>query len=174
MNSGYGSGHFRVVADRLPSENTELALIGKLPQISEVITFNPMLIPPALNSIRDLRVLAAKLQADLLLIYTLDVVVYAEKQPTGMLDALTFDLFADQGLEAKTRTTGMLVDVRTGHIYGLLSGEGSAGQEHVPFRKVSDTDSLRQHSEQESYRQFVADFSRLWQSVLQAHASMRN
>ena len=167
-NSGYGSGRYSVVPPSGGGEDAELARLAALPQIAAVQGFNRMLLPPTLNSIRDLRVIAAKLQADLLLIYTTDIGVRSNSESGGPLATATFGLLKDKTTEMTATTSGILVDVRTGFMYGLIDSKGDAAQTrtvfHVSNRKESQ--ALQARSEQKSLGQFVGEFERLWGGVL--------
>lgn len=165
-NSGYGSGRYSVLAPQ--REDAELMRMADLPQVSAVLTFNPMLLPPALNSVRDMRVIAAKLQADLLVIYTIDTSFLVENERVSPLGKITFGLLGDKNVQVRAATAGMLVDVRTGYIFGLINAHGQWVEKRDAFHITDrdEADRSRQQADQESLRQFVDDFARLWQSVL--------
>jgi hypothetical protein len=167
-NSGYGSGRFSVIAARDIEQEADIARIAALPMVDGVVCFNRMLLPPTLGSIRDLRVIAAKLQADVLLVYTLDTVFRTREGEATPLSTLSFGWLEDKEVDVASNVSGMLVDVRSGFVYGLLNttAQKTKREAFSEFSNQQEIDAFRLQSEQVSYSQFIDQFEQLWQDVL--------
>ena len=71
-NNSYGSGRYSVVTVRDIEDDSAFDTISNLPEVAGLAALNRLLISPNLNSIKDLRLSAARLKTDLLLSYTVD------------------------------------------------------------------------------------------------------
>jgi hypothetical protein len=70
-NQCYGRGQFCVVTTRDAEPEAAFERISKLPQVADLALMNRLLLPATLQSNRDLRIAAATLKTDMLLVYTL-------------------------------------------------------------------------------------------------------
>src|SRR5215212_4286903 len=70
--TGWGRGAYCVITERDVEADTDMDKLDKLPQVRGVAPLNRLLLPELLQSDYELRQAAAKLHADILLVYTLD------------------------------------------------------------------------------------------------------
>src|SRR5437667_6268059 len=68
----YGQGRYSVITVKEVEEDADIARLAKLPQIGGLITISTLLLPASLQSDRELREAAARLKADMVLLYTFD------------------------------------------------------------------------------------------------------
>jgi hypothetical protein len=68
----YGQGRYSVITVKEVEEDADIERIAKLPQIGGLITISTLLLPSSLQSDRELREAAARLKADMVLLYTFD------------------------------------------------------------------------------------------------------
>jgi len=87
----YGTGRYSVVTTREVEEEVQIDRIAKLPQIAGITGLNRMLLPEKLQGDREIREAAARLQADLVFIYTFDTVFF-EKDLARPLTVITLGL----------------------------------------------------------------------------------
>ena len=69
---GHGRGRFSVITVRDVETQQDLERIAALPEVSQVVPLNRLLLSDRLESERPLRLAAAALHADMILVYTLD------------------------------------------------------------------------------------------------------
>ncbi len=167
-NSGYGSGRYSVVGTQGEGAHEALARIAAEPAVASVVCLNALMLSPVLNSIRDLRVLAAKLQFDAVLVYTVDTEFTVAKEQVGPWSTISFGWLAKEQATVTSQASGMLVDVARGRIYGLLDGNARNVWEAGAFSHVKDSqvDQARLRAEQAAYGSFLDDFDRLWIDLL--------
>jgi hypothetical protein len=68
----YGHGRYSVIFAKEVEDDSDFERIGKLPQVGGLITLSSLLLPQNLDSDRELREAAARLKADMVLLYTFD------------------------------------------------------------------------------------------------------
>jgi hypothetical protein len=119
---GLGKGEFSVVSPQELPNAAQTEALEHWPAVDKVMVLNEHLLPERLKSLDDLRLVAAKMQADVLMIYTLDTGFEvdghafgaAAKVPLGKQPA------AEDGIVSSA--TSVLIDVRTGYRFGTLTG----------------------------------------------------
>ena len=77
-----GTGRYSVITTREAGEQTQIDRIAALPQVSGVTGINRLLLPAKLETDRELRAAAARLQADLLLLYPFDTAFSTRTWPS--------------------------------------------------------------------------------------------
>ena len=71
-SAGYGTGKFSVVPTQELVSDADMEGLDHWPSVAGVVPINRLLLPAQLESLEDLRVAAAKLHADVILVYTVD------------------------------------------------------------------------------------------------------
>ncbi|HEX8914789.1 MAG TPA: hypothetical protein VF796_20725, partial [Humisphaera sp.] len=71
-SEGWGSGRYSLVTTRDVEEPAQVDRLGRLPGVFGIAPLNRLLLPAELKTDLELRQAAAKLHADMLLVYTLD------------------------------------------------------------------------------------------------------
>ena len=169
-NNSYGSGRYSVVTTRDIEEEADFEKILKLPMVAGVAPLNRVLLSSQLDSIKDLRISAARLKADLLLIYSVDTAFHIESTPLGPLSLVTLGTLPNKKAFVSSTTSGALIDVRTGYIYGATESTEREEQRANLWSTQDAIDEARIESERASFKSFVAGFEKLWQSVLDQYA----
>ncbi len=165
-NSGYGSGRFSVVTTRDVEEEADFQKISDLAMVSGVAPVGRLLLPPNLNSIKDLRIAAARLKTDLILIYSIDTVFHVEGTPLGPLSAITLGFLPNKKAFVSSTTSGALIDVRTGFVYGVAEATEREEQRTTIWNSQDAIDKARIDSEKASFDSFINEFEKLWKSTL--------
>jgi len=70
--TGFGEGRYSVVLDRNEASERVLQQLGSLEGVASIGPLNRLLLPTRMDSVQSLREAAAKLRADMLLLYTFD------------------------------------------------------------------------------------------------------
>lgn len=165
----YGTGSFSVVTTRDVESEDDLQRIAALDNVAAVAPITRLILPQELNTIKDLRLGAARLKADLLLIYTLDTRFNVESTSLGPLSAVTLGFLPNKEAFVSATTSALLVDVRTGFIYGTAESSARESQRASVWSTEAAIDEARQLAERNSFKQFVGEFETLWHATLQEH-----
>lgn len=139
------------------------------PQLAQTAKLNRLLLPQNAQNLADLRKSAARLRADMLLLYTLETRFKVENKTVSPLTTLSLGFFNSKNAQVQSSAAAMLVDVRTGFIYGLA--EGHAKQEELTnyWNSADELDKQRLKAEQAAVDALIADLGTTWQNVVQQH-----
>ena len=171
--SGYGYGRFTTVTTRDVEDEADIETIGRLPLVAGVAPVGRMLLPSNASSIKDLRVPAAKLKADLLLVYSIDTTFAVEGKSYGPLSLISLGLIPNKRAHVTATVSGVLVDVRTGYIYGTTEATAREDQRATIWSTEQAIDTSRVKAEGDAFEEFVVGFGDLWKSVVDVHAATR-
>ena len=153
--------------------DSDFERIANLPEISKVVPLNRLLLTGQLDSDRQLRQAAAALHADMLLIYTFDTGFYVTDSLIH-LTVVSLGLSPNQQVRVSTTASAILMDVRTGYIYG--SCESIAHKERIAsgWTRIDAVDQSRLETERQSFEMLLDDFDELWSLVIsERNASAR-
>ena len=89
-STAHGQGAYSVMTTREIEKETDMDALRRLPGVEDVVTLNRLLLPKNLSSDLDLREAAAKLQADVILLYTLQTEFRSKDVLPPALRALPF------------------------------------------------------------------------------------
>lgn len=161
---GWGCGRYSVVFTRDVEKDEHFQRLAKLPRVNGVAPINRLLLVEDLQTDKELRTAAAALQAEVLMIYTLNTVTELDDR-IPPLTVLTLGLLPD--LEARVRTTAsaVLLDTRNGYIYG--AGEATAKHNQTTNAWVGGQalEDSRRKTESESFEKLVGEMERVWVGV---------
>jgi hypothetical protein len=124
-----------------------------------------LLLPNYLQSDKELRKAASRLQADMILIYTMDTDFYDSDASTP-LSIITLGLAPTIQVRVITTISAMVMDTRTGYIYGVLEETARKEQAAAAFTTQNAFDQLRQKTEREAFEMFLDEFEVLWKNIL--------
>ncbi len=170
-NIGYGAGRYSVVTARDIEDEDLFARISALPMVAGVAPLSRIILPRNPESIKDLRISAARLRTDLVLIYSVDTVFHIEGTPLGPLSPITLGLLPDKKAFVSSTTSGAMVDVRTGFVYGVSEATEREEQLATIWNTQDVIDGARLRSETASFRSFAGEFGKLWKNILAQYAS---
>lgn len=167
---GYGEGRYTVVTTRDIESDEAFVTIGNLPLVSAVAPVGRLLLPSSASTLEDLRAPAAKLRADLLLVYSVDTTFIVEGQPLGPLSLVSLGFIPNKKAQVTATVAGALIDVRTGFIYGTAEATARQEQRASLWSTEEAIDTARLEAEQQAFGSFVGEFGKLWSSVVEEHA----
>lgn len=170
-NSGYGSGRYSVVTTRDIEDESDFEKLSSLEMVGGIAPLGRLLLPPNLDSIKDLRLSAARLKTDLILIYSVDTAFHVEGTPLGPLSAITLGFLPNKKAFVSSTTSGALIDVRTGFVYGVAEATEREEQRTTIWNSQDAIDEARMNSEKASFRSFVGEFEKLWKNTLAQYAT---
>ncbi len=166
---GHNLGRFSVITTRDIESDESVETLSTLPMIAGVAPLTRILLPSSASSIRDLRRPAAQVKADMLLVYSVDTVFTVGGKSFGPLTAISLGLIPNKEAHVSSTVSGVLVDVRTGYIYGVAEATATEHQYHNMWATTMVTDEARLQAETRAFDQFVDEFSKTWTGVMTTH-----
>ncbi|MEZ9525291.1 hypothetical protein [Enterovibrio norvegicus] len=168
-NDSYGSGNFSVVTVRDIEDEDDIKHLQTLPMVAGIAPLNRVLIQSNLQSIKDLRLSAARLKADMLLIYSVNTAFHVESTSLGPLSVITLGTLPNHQAYVSATTSGALIDVRTGYVYGASEATEREQQRSNVWSTQDAIDAARIRAESASFKAFIKDFEIMWGSVVQQY-----
>ena len=169
-NSGYGGGAFSLITTRDIETEDSLARLARLPGVAAVAPVSRLLIPTRLESSRDLRTAAAQLRADVLLIYTIDTRFRTETTELGPLQTVALGFLPSKKAVVTTTCAFMIVDVRTGFVYGTGESTASEDQRSNVWGSANAIEAARLRAERQAFEQGLGEIETLWAAVVARHS----
>jgi hypothetical protein len=165
----YGEGRYSVVTTRDIEKQADFERIAKMPRVAGVAPVSRLLLPERLNSDEELRVAAASLRADMLLVYTFDTSFATDESLIAPLRLFYLALLPDQKTKITTTASAAIFDVRTGFVYG--AAEATAHEEHVTslWSNSAAVDQSRQQTEREAFDKLLGEIETTWAGVVRQH-----
>ena len=161
----YGDGRYSVVMTREVETQAQLERIGKLPQVAGITGLNRMLLPQRLETDREIREAAARLQADLVFLYTFDTAFY-ESDLSKPLTVITLGLSPTRKVSVTTTVSALLLDTRTGYVYSTYETTQKDGTLATAWGSREAADETRMKNEQKAFAQLVDEFAANWPQLL--------
>lgn len=165
----YGNGSYVVVTNRELMSDSRIQEISRWPGVRDVSPLSRLLIPSRLSSIDDLRAASAKLKADVLIVFTLDTSFRVDGKSIGPLSVISLGLMRDRETVVSTTASAVLVDVRTGFVYGVAEGTASERQTTNAWNSVNAVDQGRLSTENDAFDELVRELERTWKNIVAGH-----
>jgi hypothetical protein len=165
----HGSGRFTVLNTRDIESEEDFQRVARLPMISALAALNRLVLPDTLDSLHDLRLAAATLKADMLLVYSLDTVFRIESTDLGPLSLISLGFLPNKEARVTTTASAMLTDVRSGYIYGLAEATALESKRATFWSSKDAIDSSRQNAEKKAFHLLTEEFMKLWQHVVNVY-----
>jgi hypothetical protein len=167
----YGQGRYSVITTKEIETDEEFAKLERLPMISGVGTLSQILIPEQLESDKELRLAAAKLHADMLLVYTLNTSFRVKDHEIGPLGVITLGTLPNQEAQITTTASAVVYDVRSGYTYGTVEATASEKQIASIWSTDKAVDESRLKAEKKAFEQLINEFPATWKKITEEYAS---
>ncbi len=165
----YGQGRYSVITAKEVEEDADFQRIAQLPQVGGLITISTLLLPQNLQSDRDLREAAARLKADMLLLYTFDT-SFHDNDSSVALNVITLGLSPTRKVFVHVTASALLMDTRTGFIYAALEANEKRQLISNVWESRESADRARLDAEKSAFKELVSEFVKHWpQMVERAH-----
>lgn len=165
---GYGSGNYTLVTIRDVEKDEDFERLTNLPMVDGVAALNRLVVTDRIRTERDLRVAAASVQADMLLLYTFDTSFGSESR-IAPLSTITLGLFPEREARVTSTVSAILVDTRNGFVYGLAEGTSETTQLANAWTSRSAVDQSRRRAEREAFVKVIDQFENTWQNVVRRY-----
>jgi len=162
---GYGTGRYSVITMRDFEEDADYQHVQSLPNVSGAIVLNRLLLPERLEDDVSLRSAAAKLHADMLLIYTVDT-EFRDRNKSTPLTAFTLGIAKTKDLLVSSTASAILVDVRTGFVYGALDSTEKATATASAWTTTDAVEASRKKTEKAAFEKLIGEFEPFWKNVV--------
>jgi hypothetical protein len=170
QNGGkHGTGRYSVITTREVEDESHFNRVSKLPQVAGVVSINRMLLPQNLEGDREIREAAARLQADLVFLYTFDTSFF-DTDIAKPLTVITLGLSPTQKIKVTTTASALLLDTRTGYVYSAYEVTQRADTLATSWGSRDAADETRQNNERAAFSKLVEEFVTTWPKVLERHA----
>ncbi len=166
---GYGSGAFSVVTTRDIETPEQYERLNALPQLAGIAPIGRLQLPTRFGGVEDLRRAAAELQADMLLLYTLDT-QFTNDDKAKPLTVISLGLSPNKVVSVTTTASALLIDTRTGFIYGSAEATAEDDQLANAWTDENAADETRRRVEREAFGELVDELELMWGGVLQRFA----
>jgi hypothetical protein len=158
-------GAYSVLTIRDIEKDTDFDALAKLPRLDGVAGIKRILLDKTLNSDLELRNAAAKLNANLLLYYTLDTAFDTDTHiaPLGLI---TLGLAPNKEAKVTCTASAVLMDTRNGYVYGVYEFTAANNQLASAWTSTEALDQARQKTERQAFEGLLAGFQKEWPNVL--------
>jgi len=162
----YGRGRYSVITVKEVEEPADLDRIAKLPEVGGLITINTLLLPENLQSDRELREGAARLKADMVLLYTFDT-SFHDNDASIALAVVTLGLSPTRRVFVHVAASALLVDTRTGFIYAALEANENRAVTTNAWESRETADRARRNAEKTAFKSLVNEFEKNWPKIVE-------
>lgn len=162
----YGDGRYSIVTVKEVDEDTEFQHLARLPDIGGFITISRLLLPQTLQSDRELREAAARLKADMVLLYTFDT-SFHDNDASVALKVVTLGLSPTRRVFIRVAASALVIDTRTGFIYAALETNEKRQVRTNAWESRETADRARQDAEKAAFKGLIAEFEKNWSAIVE-------
>lgn len=172
-SQGHGEGRYSVVTARDVERDEDFKRVGQLPMIAAVVPVSRMILPAKLESDRELRLAAASLHADILLVYSFDTAFRVDGREIGPLSVITLGTLPINDAVVTSTASAALFDVRSGFVYGLAEASATEKRLASAWTTQEAADSARATAERRAFEGLLDEMERTWKGIAEQHAVRR-
>ncbi len=165
IQSGYNVNQFHVVNTRDIEQQEDMERIRNLPEINQVLPLSQLLVSGEHNSDQSLRRAAASSRADMLLIYTIDS-KYDESDWSSAVSIATLGLAPTVKVKVTTTVSAVLMDVRTGFVYGAIEATEQRAQKAAFVTRQNAWDQCSAITVQKAFQGLITRFESFWPEIV--------
>lgn len=162
----YGQGRYSVVTAGEIEDADDLQRVSKLPQVGGFISLSTLLLPDRLQSDRELREAAARLKADMVLLYTFDT-TFHDNDASKALTTITLGLSPTRQVSVYVTASALLMDTRTGFIYAAFDAHEKRKLLSNVWESNESADRARRDAEKVAFKGLVGEFEKSWPQIVE-------
>jgi hypothetical protein len=166
---GWGTGEYSIITTRDVEAQADVDKLGQLPMLRGLAPLNRLVLPQQLETDRELRIGAAKLHADMLLIYTLDT-TFADVSRATPLSVITLGIGPTKRMRVMCTASAALMDTRSGFVYGLAEASKDHEELQNAWKTDDEIDRTRRDVEGQAFAALVGDLQKTWDGVVKEYA----
>jgi hypothetical protein len=157
----WGQGRYSIITTREVGEDAAIDRIRALPRVAGAIGLNRLLLPVQLDSDRELREAAAKLKADMVVLYTFDT-SFHDLNRSVPLTTITLGATMTKKISVNVTASALVLDTRTGFVYAAFETNEHRDVNASLWSERQKADSARQEAEQAAFKKLIDDFEKNW------------
>ncbi len=161
----YGTGRYSVVTAREVEEQSQFDRIMKLPEVGGIIGMNALLLPATLTSELEIRQAAARLQADLIFLYTFETSYFNDDRAKA-LKVISLGLSPTRKVNVSVTVSVLLMDARTAFLYGAIEATERRTERSNAWVSGETADRSRRDAEKVAFEKIVGELEKVWPSIL--------
>ena len=140
--------------------------LARQPFLAQISPLSRLLLPSEFDSDKELRRAAARLEADMLLVYTVDT-TFLDTDKSTILGVVSFGFGPNIDLRVISTVSALLMDVRTGYLYGTIEQTAREQDTTSTVSTRNACDRLRLRTERQAFEDFLTEFETLWPNVVE-------
>ena len=169
-NGGVVGGiRYSVVMVRDAEQQSQFDKIASLPQVAGLASINRLLLPPNFQGEKELRDAAARLQADMLLLYTFDTSFF-DTTLAKPLTLITLGFAPTRRVYVTTTASALLIDTRTGYVYSAYEVTAKTDLTSSFWGSAESIDEGRRVTERDSFEKLVDEFAASWPKLVERNS----
>ncbi|GGP94505.1 hypothetical protein [Shewanella ulleungensis] len=169
--SSFGTGRYSVVTTREVESDEDFNRLAKMPNLAGLAPLNRILLPTNLDSISALREAAARLKADILLIYTFDTSFHAGEQKFAPLNVISLGFLKNKQVSVTTTVSAAFFDVRTEYLYGLAEATTKESSSASVWSTSDAVDDMRVTTEASAFKKLLPEIEKTWLNIVSQYAN---
>ncbi|WP_333609576.1 hypothetical protein [Arsukibacterium sp.] len=142
-----------------------------LPQLQGIAPLNSILLPENLDSIKSLREAAARLKADILVIYTFNTSFHVAGQRYAPLNVISLGFLKNKEVSVTTTVSAAFFDVRTEYLYGLSEATDTKNKHSSIWSSSADVDDLRLATEKQAFAKLIPELEKTWAGIVKHYSN---
>lgn len=164
------TGRYSVITTGELLTDTAQANMGSWPAVAGAAPVGRLLLPTQVNTLDDLRLAAARLQADVLLVYTIDTGFRIRDKSYASLAILSLGLVPDRDAHISSTASALFIDVRSGYVYGQAEGTARASGLTNIWHSSATVDRKRIEAERSAFVDMMASAKKTWTGIVAHYA----
>lgn len=165
----YSRAPFKVILTQELLIDRQMEALLSWPSVAGAAPVSRLMIPPRLDSIDDLRLAGAKIQADILLVYTVDTSFRIQGKGYGPLTAISLGMIPDRDAYITATASAILIDVRSGFVYGVAEATAKTSGLTSVWKARDTVDRKRIEAEEESFGRLMDQLTKTWSGIVKQY-----
>lgn len=161
---------FSMILTRDAAEEESFQQLAKMEGIKQMAPFNRLLLPYNYGSIKDLRLAAAKMKAEMLLVYTFNTQFAVDTKNYGPQNLISLGYLKNKDVKVITTASVAIFDVQTEYLYGLAEATSQQTKKANAWKKLDEVDNLRMETEKKAFQELVGEIEKMWKGVREEYA----
>lgn len=166
-NEGVGGGRYSVIAVRDIETDEDFERLNRLPSVAEIAPLSRLLLPSVFESDKELRQAAARVQADMLLVYTVDT-SFLDTDKSSVLGVVTLGFGPTIDVRVVTTVSALLLDTQTGYVYGTIEETAREQTTTAALSTKNTCDMLRLKTERRAFESFLSEMETVWPRIVES------
>jgi hypothetical protein len=163
-------GNFSLILTRDADEDEAFGKLAEFTGVKQAAPFNRLLLPYNYNSIKDLRLAAAKMKAQMLLVYTFDTEFRIDTKNYGPQNVFSLGYLKNKDVKVVTTASVAIFDVQTEYLYGLAEATANENKKSNAWKKQDQVDNLRIETEKKAFNKLMGEIEKMWARVVKEYS----